>query len=89
MKGKHSTHLANVPEASNNSTSGEPDYYNKHGDPVYAHMVSIQDQNQKKKIDSVPNQYQFRESEGLGGKFQVSYCSTKGWHQSRYESHEF
>ena len=43
MKGKCSTHLVNVPEASNNSAStGEPDYYNEHGDPVYAHMVSVQ-----------------------------------------------
>ena len=78
MKSKHSTHLVNVPEAANNSTSGELDYYNAHGDPVYAHMLSVQDQNQKIKVDSVPNQYQFRESEELGRKFQVSYCSTKG-----------
>ena len=42
MKGKHSTHLVNVPEASTSSTS-DPDYYNEHGDPVYAHMVNIQD----------------------------------------------
>ena len=44
MKGKCSTHLVNVPRASNNSTSSEPDYYNEYGDPVYAHMVSVQDQ---------------------------------------------
>ena len=42
MKWKHSTHLMNVPEASNSST-GEPDYYNEHGDPIYAHMVSVSD----------------------------------------------
>ena len=42
MKGKCSTHLVNVPEASTNYTS-DPDYYNEHGDPVYAHMVNIQD----------------------------------------------
>ena len=40
MKGKHSTHSVDVPETSNNST-GEPSYYNEHGDPVYAHMVSV------------------------------------------------
>ena len=39
---EHSTHLLNVPEASNSST-GKPDYYNEHGDPVYAHMVSVSD----------------------------------------------
>ena len=32
----------NVPKASNSSTS-DPDYYNEHGDPVYAHMVNVQD----------------------------------------------
>ena len=30
----------NVTQASNSST-GEPDYYNEHRDPVYAHMVSV------------------------------------------------
>ena len=42
MKGKCSTHLVNVPEASSSSTS-DPDYYNEHGDPVYAHMVNVSD----------------------------------------------
>ena len=42
MKGNHSIHLVNVPEASNSFTN-VPDYYNKHGDPVYAHMVNVQD----------------------------------------------
>ena len=42
MKGKCSTHLVNVPEASNSSAS-DPDYYIEHGDPVYAHMVNVQD----------------------------------------------
>ena len=54
MKGKCSTHLVNVPKASNNSTSGEPDYYNEHGDPVYPHMISVQDQNQKKHLIQFP-----------------------------------
>ena len=42
MKGKCSTHLVDVPETSNSST-GEPSYYNEHGDPVYAHIVSVSD----------------------------------------------
>ena len=42
MKGKHSTHLVNVPEASNSSTS-DPDYYNEHGNPVYANIVNVQE----------------------------------------------
>ena len=33
MKGKCSTHSVGVPETSNNST-GEPSFYNEHGDPV-------------------------------------------------------
>ena len=40
MKGKCSTHFVNVPETSSTS---DPDYYNEHGDPVYAHMVNVQD----------------------------------------------
>ena len=46
MIGKCSTHLVNVSEASNSSTS-EPDYYNEHRDPVYAHMVNVQDNKYK------------------------------------------
>ena len=42
MKGKHSTHLVNVSKAPTGSTS-DPDYYNEHGDPVYVHMVNVQD----------------------------------------------
>ena len=43
MKGKCSTHLVNVPEACSSSN-----YYNEHGDPVYAHMVSVNDRNKCK-----------------------------------------
>ena len=43
MKGKHSTHLVNVSKAS----TGEPDYYNEHRDPVYDHMVSVSDNKHK------------------------------------------
>ena len=42
MKGKHSTHLVNILEAYTSSTS-DPDYYNEHSDPVYTHMVNVQD----------------------------------------------
>ena len=41
MKGK-STHLVNIPKASTSSTNSEPDYFNEHGDPVYAHMVKCE-----------------------------------------------
>ena len=40
LKGKHSTHSLEVPEASNNAT-GEPLYFSDDGQPVYAHMVSV------------------------------------------------
>ena len=46
MKGKHSTHSVDVPETSINST-GKPSFYNEHGDPVYAHMVSVFDNKHK------------------------------------------
>ena len=49
MKGK-STHLVNVPDTSTNSTSSEPDYFNEHGDPVYAHMVNVKKTNWKKHL---------------------------------------
>ena len=49
MKGKCSTHLVNVLEASNSSTSN-PDYYNEHGNPVYAGMLSVQDNKYKYSI---------------------------------------
>ena len=79
MKGKCSTHLVNVPKASNNSTStGELDYYNEYGDPVYAHMVSVQGQNWKKTFDSVPNQYQFLSTnlEKVRNSVESSKCPT-------------
>ena len=47
MKGK-SIHLVNVPNTSTNSASSESDYFNEHGDPVYAHMVNIKESNWKK-----------------------------------------
>ena len=52
-RGKCSTHLVNVPKASNSST-GEPDYYNEHGDPVYAHLVSVNDNNKCKHLIQFP-----------------------------------
>ena len=39
MKGKHSTYLVNVPMASNSSTN-KLDYYNEHGNPVYADIMN-------------------------------------------------
>ena len=38
MKGRCSTHLVNITEA---STISEPNYVNGHGDPVYAYMVKL------------------------------------------------
>ena len=73
---KCSTHSVDVPEASNSST-GTPSDYNEHGDLVYAHMVSVCDNNCKHFI-KFPISTEFGESEELYGKFQVFYCSTKG-----------
>ena len=52
MKGKHSTHLVNVPKASNSSKS-DPDYSNEHRDPVYVHMVNVHDNKCKHLIQSL------------------------------------
>ena len=49
MKGK-STHLVNVPKTSTHSTNSHPNYFNKHGDPVYTHMVNVKEINQKKHL---------------------------------------
>ena len=45
LKGKHSTHSLEVPQASNTSTAGagasEPLYFNDEGQPVYTYMVGV------------------------------------------------
>ena len=64
MKGK-STHLVNVPEASTSSTDSHPDYFNEHGDPVYAHMVNVKEINRKKHLIQFPISVDFKESEEL------------------------
>ena len=55
MKGK-STYLVNVPDTSTNSTDYQPDYFNEHGDPVYAHahMVNVKEINHKKHLIQFP-----------------------------------
>ena len=53
MKGK-STHLVNVPKASTSSTGSEPNHFNKHGGPVYAHMVDVKEINRKKHLIQFP-----------------------------------
>ena len=58
MKGK-STHLVNVPDTSTNSSS-ELDYFNEHGDPVYAHMVNVKEINQKKHLIQIPISVDFK-----------------------------
>ena len=81
MKGK-STHLVNVPDTSTNSTDSQLDYFNEHGDPVYAHMVNVKEINWEKASNSIPHQCRLQESEELDGTFQVSYCSAETWHGS-------
>ena len=50
---KKSTHLVNVPGTSTNS---EPDYFNEHRDPVYAHthMVHVKETNRNKHLIQFP-----------------------------------
>ena len=49
MKGKF-THLVNVPKDSTSPTDSQPNYFNEHGDPVYAYtnMVNVKEINHKK-----------------------------------------
>ena len=53
MKGKCSTHLVNVPEASISSTS-DPDYYNEDSDPVYAQTINVCEDNRYKHLIQFP-----------------------------------
>ena len=56
---KKSTHLVNVPGTSTNS---EPDYFNEHGDPVYAHthMVHVKETNWNKHLIQFPISTDFK-----------------------------
>ena len=54
---KKFSHLVNVPETSTISTGSadyQPDYFNKHGDLVYAHMIHAKEINQKKHLVQFP-----------------------------------
>ena len=78
MKGKScSTHLVNVPKASTSPTNIDPDHFNEHSDPVYVNMVGVKEINRKKASYLILHWCRFQESEELGGKFQVSYCSVE------------
>ena len=77
MKGKCSIHLVNVPEASTTSTS-DPDYYNEHGDPVYGHMVNVQDNKHKHLIQFPVSTDLEKVRNSVESSTKVSYCSTKG-----------
>ena len=69
-------------ECSGTSTNSEPDYFNEHGDHVYAHihMVHIKETNQNKHLIPISHWYRFQESEDLTGLF---HCSVKSWHWYR------
>ena len=54
---KMSTYLVNVPGISTTSAGSadyQLDYFNEHGDPVYAHMVHAKEINQKKHLIQFP-----------------------------------
>ena len=47
----------NIPGTSTTSTGSadyQPDYFNEHGDPVYAYMVHAKETNQKKHLIQFP-----------------------------------
>ena len=72
---KKSAHLVGVP---GNSTNSDPDYFDKHGEPVYAHahMVHAMELNKKKHL-MIFNKCQLRESEEASRR-PLSYCSAEG-----------
>ena len=53
ITGQCSTHLVNVSKASISSTS-YPDYYNEHGNPMYAHILNVQENNHRKHLIQSP-----------------------------------
>ena len=74
MKRKsHSTHLVNVPKASTSSTKYNPDYFNEHGDTVYAHMVGVKEINQKKHLIQFPISVAFKK---VRNSVENSQCPT-------------
>ena len=78
IKGKCSTHLVNVSKASNSSTS-DPDYYNEHGNPVYANTINVQDNKCKHLIQFLigTELEKVRNSGKFHQQWKVSYSSTK------------
>ena len=53
MKGKL-TYLGNVPGTSTDSTESHLDYFNEHGDPVYAHIANVKEINKRKDLIQFP-----------------------------------
>ena len=51
LKGKCSTHLVNVPEASSSYTDLDPLFMSENGDSVYNHMASMQNNRRKHLIE--------------------------------------
>ena len=64
MRGKY-THLVNVPETSTSSTDSQPNYFNEHGDPVYAQMVDVKKINSKKHLIQFPISVDFEKVRNL------------------------
>ena len=73
---KKSTHLVGVPGTSTNS---DPDYFDEHGEPVYAHALMVHTKviHKKKHLIQFPDKCQLRESEEANGR-PLSYCSAQG-----------
>ena len=69
---KKSTYLVNVPGT---STDSDPDYFNEHGDPVYAHthMVHVKEINRKKHLIQFPISMGFKKVRNL---VDTSKCPT-------------
>ena len=64
LKGK-STHLVNVPKVTTSSSDSQPNYFNEHGDLVYAHMVDAKEINCKKHLIQFPISVDFKKVRNL------------------------
>ena len=46
--------MVTVSKTSTTSTDSQPDYFNEHSDPVYAHMVNVKEMNHKNYLIQFP-----------------------------------
>ena len=76
LKGKHSTHSLEVPQASTSTAgagAGEPLYFNDEGQPVYMYMVSVPHVNKHLIKFPIALDYYHTQGQEQNGKFHKFY----------------